>query len=89
MNKSSWVFLAALLAAPAGFAADAPVWPNGVATKDDPMLLAFYGGQCTQYADRNGLTGEQREAYLAKCRASIPNVFPAGYAPGGGGGGDG
>lgn len=53
------------------------------------MLLAFYGGQCTQYADRNGLTGEEREAYLAKCRASIPNVFPAGYAPGGGGGGDG
>jgi hypothetical protein len=89
MKKPVWVFLAVLLAAPTVFAADAPVWPSGVAAKNDPALIAFYGAQCNQYADRNGLTGKQREAYLTECGSAMQKVFPVGYAPGGGGGGEG
>ena len=88
MNKLAWILLGAVAAAPVASAADGPVWPSGVRQKDDPTLLAFYGAQCAQYADRNGLTGEKRDAYLAQCRQNMPAIFPVGSAEGGGGGGE-
>ena len=54
--------------------------------KDDPRVLAFYDGMCAQYADRQGLVGPARDAFVANCRASIPQVFPVGYDESSGGG---
>jgi hypothetical protein len=72
-----------LLAAAAG---QSPEWPAGAQQKDDPRVLAFYDGMCAQYADRQGLGGDAREAFVTRCRGSIPNVFPVGYDESSGGG---
>jgi hypothetical protein len=94
MKTYSWMVLSlaltcpavSLAAVPAG--AGQPVWPAGAQKKDDPRVLAFYDGQCARYADQNGLSGEKRDAFMSSCLASIPAVFPVGYAEGGGGGGE-
>ncbi len=88
MQKFALAVLSAAVAAPLVYAADGPVWPSGATKKDDPQLLAFNDAQCAQYADKNGLTGEKRDTFLAKCLKDIPAVFPVGAAEGGGGGGE-
>jgi hypothetical protein len=80
---------AAALAPAASMAVTAtasPQWPAGALQKDDPRVIAFYDGMCAQYADRQGLAGSARDAFIANCRASIPRVFPVGYDEAGGGG---
>lgn len=94
MNKLSWMFIGVALAAPVlSLAAESgmpaqPDWPAGVQDKNDPTIMAFYDGQCARYADRNDLTGDERQAFVSNCRSSISAVFPVGYAGGGDGGGD-
>jgi hypothetical protein len=69
--------------------AAAPVtWPVGVQKKDDPRLVAFYEAQCTRWADDNGLAGEARTDYLAKCLVNVQKIYPVGYAKSSGGGGE-
>jgi hypothetical protein len=76
-------------AAAVAVAADpAPTWPAGTTDKKDPKVLAFYDRQCTSWADSNGLAGDARDAYLAKCRANAPKVYPVGYGPPAEGGGE-
>jgi hypothetical protein len=70
----------------AAAATASPQWPAGALQKDDPRVLAFYDGMCAQYADRQGLVGPARDAFVANCRASIPQVFPVGYDESSGGG---
>ena len=65
-----------------------PQWPAGAMQKDDPRVLAFYDGMCAQYADAQGLSGDARDTFITRCRASIPRVFPVGYDESGGGGGE-
>jgi hypothetical protein len=88
MNRFISVCVAAALAAPVVSFGAQPVWPAGAHKKDDARVVAFNDGMCAQWADRNGLTGEKRDAYLTKCRADAPAIYPVGYAEGGGGGGE-
>jgi hypothetical protein len=83
------ICVAAALAAPVVSFAAEPVWPGGAKKSDDPRVVAFYDGMCAKWADQNGLTGEKRDAYLTKCQADAPAIFPVGYGGGGGGGGGG
>jgi hypothetical protein len=78
--------LAPLVAVASNQAATQPVWPSGVLDKSDTRVLAFYAGVCDQWADRNGLQGDDRENYLVRCRANGPAVFPVGYDDSEGGG---
>ena len=93
MNR--FTFAAALLSLPAALtataamadmAASAPQWPADAQEKNDPRVLAFYDGTCAQYADRQGLVGEAHDAFVTRCRGSIPRVFPVGYEEGDSGG---
>jgi len=92
MKKYSWMFLSLTLVVPVlslgstSAQPGKPVWPAGAQKKDDPRVLAFYDGQCALYADQSGLAGDKREAFVSNCLASLPSVFPVGYAEGGGGG---
>ena len=88
MNRFVSIVVAAALAAPVVSFGAEPAWPAGAQKKDDPRVLAFYDGMCAQWADQNGLTGKKRDAYLAKCRTDAGEVYPVGYAQGGGGGGE-
>ncbi len=89
MNKFALALVAAALAVPTVSFAESPVWPAGAQDKNDERVLAFYGGMCTNWADEHGLAGDEREAFLTKCRTDAPAVYPVGYAEGdGGGGGD-
>jgi hypothetical protein len=88
MKRILILALAGAIAAPVVWAAKGPQWPAGAEDKNDPQVLAFYDGMCAQYADNHGLSGADRDAFLTKCRADIPAVFPVGYAEGGGGGGE-
>jgi hypothetical protein len=89
MNKFALALVASALAAPTVSFAESPVWPAGAQDKNDERVLAFYAGMCANWADENGLAGGEREAYLAKCQADAPAVYPVGYAGGGDGGGGG
>ena len=86
MKRILTLALAGAFATPVVFAAKGPQWPNGAEDKNDPQVLAFYDGMCAQYADRQGLGGNAREAFVTRCRGSIPNVFPVGYDESSGGG---
>jgi hypothetical protein len=86
MNRFAAISVAAALAAPVVSFAGQPVWPAGAQKKDDAQVIAFYDGMCAQWADRNGLTSDAREAYLAKCRKDAAKALPVGYAEGGDGG---
>ncbi len=88
MNRILLISLAASIAPSLAFSAGQPTWPAGAQDTNDPRVLAFYDGTCAHYADQNGLTGVARDAYLTKCRTDMPEVYPVGYAQGGGGGGD-
>lgn len=69
--------------------AESPVWPAGAQDKNDERVAAFYDGMCAKRADEHGLAGDERAAFLDKCRAESPGVYPVGYAADdGGGGGD-
>lgn len=65
-----------------------PVWPAGATDKKDPKVLAFYDGQCQYWADRQGLGGDARVAYLTTCRANASKVYAVGYGPPAVGGGE-
>jgi hypothetical protein len=87
MNRLSQLSVALCALAPlAAVASDQPVWPSGVLDKNDARVLAFYAGVCDQWADQNGLQGEDRENYLVRCRANGPAIFPVGYEESSGGG---
>ena len=69
-------------------AAAAPLWsaepaayPAGTLDKQDAKVLAFYESQCTRWADDAGLSGGDRDAYMQKCLANAPKVYPVGYGP--------
>lgn len=79
------------LACPAAVAVGAdpaPVWPAGATDKKDPKVLAFYDSQCRLWADSQGLAGDARDSYLAKCREGAAKVYPVGYGPPAVGGGE-
>jgi hypothetical protein len=61
----------------------APAWPSGVLDEDDPRVIAFYDGQCGAFADRQGLTGNGRQDYLAECRQNAREIWPVGWGEGG------
>jgi len=84
MKKIALISLFTVFCAPAAYSSGSAVWPAEVIEKDDPGLMAFYDGQCAQYADQNGLTGEARQTYVQSCRSRMSDVFPAGQAEGGG-----
>lgn len=92
MNRIAVISVLACMAAavslPLSASTRSPQWPAGALDKDDPRVLAFYDGVCGRYADDNGLSGAQRDAYLANCRADMPAVFPVGYDEGSSGGGE-
>jgi hypothetical protein len=83
---SAVALMAAAVSSPSLASTSSSQWPAGTLDKEDPQVLAFYGGLCSRYADDNGLRDAEREAYLAKCRTAMPAVFPVGYEEGGGGG---
>ena len=82
MKTSKRVLLmSGLLVSAAALAATEPVaWPAGAQDKQDPQILAFYEDQCNRWADGQGLSGEQRGAYLARCRVNAAIIYPVGYA---------
>jgi hypothetical protein len=86
MKRSSMVALVLPALFVSSVSLGEPIWPAGALEKDDARVLAFYSGICTQWADQNGLTGDAHDAYLAKCRADVPAIFPVGYEEGGDGG---
>jgi hypothetical protein len=88
MKRFALVLVAVAVAAPTVSFGDQPAWPAGAQKKDDPRVLAFYDGMCALWADQNGLTGEQRDAYLTKCRMDASAVFPVGYVEEDSGGGE-
>ena len=62
----------------AAFAGAAPQWPQNAANEQDPRVVAFYEGRCSNYADQQGLTGTERENFITQCRTSAPEVWPVG-----------
>jgi hypothetical protein len=80
MNRFTQLSVALCALAPlAAAASNQPVWPSGTLDQGDARVLAFYAGVCEQWADNNGLRGEDRENYLVRCRTNGPAVFPVGY----------
>lgn len=61
-----------------GFVAAAD-FPTGTLNPDAPEVLAFYAATCAGYADEQGLSGDGRAAYLAKCAAEAPQIWTVGY----------
>jgi hypothetical protein len=87
--SQSMVLMSGLLVSAAALAATEPVaWPAGAQDKQDSRVLAFYDAQCGHWADGQGLSGEQRSAYLERCRADAAKIYPVGYDPKSGGGGE-
>jgi hypothetical protein len=78
--SKSVVLMSGLLVAGAALAATKPgAWPAGALDKQDPRVLAFYADQCNRWADGQGLTGEQRTAYLERCGVNVAKIYPVGY----------
>ena len=63
MNKLVFLFAGALISAPLFASTGQPVWPADAQEKNDSRVLAFYDAQCAQYADRNELSGDARQAF--------------------------
>lgn len=87
MIQRAVVGLAFAAVAAVALAATVP-YPSGATSEDDPRVVAFYAGQCKQWADQQGLSGQTREGFLAKCQANMPKVLPVGLSEGQGGGGE-
>jgi hypothetical protein len=55
-----------------------PQWPQNAENEQDPRVVAFYEGRCGNFADRQGLTGTDRENFITQCRVNAPELWPVG-----------
>lgn len=78
---------AALLAAVCVFAgsiqasSSLPVFPVDALEDSDPRVVAFYSGQCEQWAAGQGLQGIEKQEYVNNCQANGPAIWPFGTVP--------
>ena len=71
----------ALCAGAAVAASEGVTYPAGAASDTDDRVAAFYAGQCASFADQRGLTGSDRQDYIANCQANGPAIWPVGEEP--------
>lgn len=53
-------------------------WPADAQDESDPRVVAFYNGQCAQWATENGLKGEAAANFTSNCVKNGPSVWPVG-----------
>ena len=60
-------------------------WPADAQDESDPRVVAFYNGQCGQWAVENGLKGEAAANFTSNCVKNAPDVWPVGMEKSSGG----
>ncbi|KPK56302.1 MAG: hypothetical protein AMS22_01725 [Thiotrichales bacterium SG8_50] len=78
MIKQALAIAALIGLSGAAFGGAAPQWPQNAENEQDPRVVAFYEGRCTNFADEQGLSGTERENFIAQCRHNAPEVWPVG-----------
>lgn len=79
MFKSFAVAASAAVAVLTSLTVAAQGYPSGAMDPESPEAQEFYSERCNAYADEQGLSDEARDAYVARCVADGPKVWPMGY----------